>query len=99
GQAQQAMADRGSEADEARHDAAEEALAAIKQAQAEVEAQLADTRRRQKAVEVGELARAAEALERASAAEREIFRQAAQAALGNGLGAEQAGALVTEQAD
>ena len=43
---------------------------AIRQTQAEVQSHLSDLRRRQLSVEVGEIARAAESLERAAAAER-----------------------------
>ncbi len=49
---------------------------ALEQAQAEVEAALADVRRMQPAVAAAELSRAAEALDRAAAAEREIAKQA-----------------------
>jgi hypothetical protein len=49
-------------------------------------------------VEVGELARAAEALERAGAAERIISRQTSEAALDQGLPAEQSLLLATEHA-
>lgn len=57
--------------------AADAAQRAFTQLQAEVTAALADTQRRQRAVAVGELARAAEALERAAATQREIARQLA----------------------
>ena len=50
----------------------EEARDAVDHARSVTEAALADAKRRQLAVEAGELARAAEALERASAAEQEI---------------------------
>ncbi|HUE73665.1 MAG TPA: hypothetical protein VMP01_22495 [Pirellulaceae bacterium] len=76
---------------------AEEAMDAIERAQAEVAAQLADARRQQKAVEVGELARAAEALERAAAAERQVAAEAMEAAKTDGLDAKQADALASEQ--
>lgn len=48
---------------------------AVRRAAAEVGMELGDARRKHKAVEVGELARAAEALERAAGAEREMVRQ------------------------
>ena len=64
----------------------------LRQAVAEVKAELADTKRRQLAVEVGELARAAEALERAAAAEREIASAATDAAQADGLSEDQAAA-------
>ncbi len=52
-----------------------EADKAIERAMAETNVALADATRRQLAVEAGELARAAEALERAAASEREIAQQ------------------------
>ncbi|MBM4003012.1 MAG: hypothetical protein FJ295_06940 [Planctomycetes bacterium] len=58
--------------------AGEKAEDSIRQAMAEVASQLADTQRRQLAVKVGELARGAEALERAAAAERDVASKAAQ---------------------
>jgi hypothetical protein len=76
---------------------AEMAMDAIELAAAEIAAQLADAMRQQKAVEVGELARAAEAIERAAAAEREIARQASVAARNDGLEAAQAKGLHQEQ--
>ena len=69
----------------------------LRQASAEVKAELADTRRRQLAVEVGELARAAEALERAAAAEREIASAAADASQADGLTEDKAATLAKEQ--
>jgi len=95
--AQSAMAKTSTEAAPERQAAAEHAEAAIRHAQAELGAQLADTQRRQKAVEVGELARAAEALERAAAAERQVARLATRAAQQSGLTAEEAAALAQEQ--
>src|SRR5204862_3956051 len=50
--------------------------AALERAQSEVEAALADAKRTQPAVAAAELSRAAEALDRAAAAEREIARRA-----------------------
>jgi hypothetical protein len=69
--AQEAVAGQGSLA---------EVISEIKRLDAEVSGELADTRRRHKAVELGELARAAEALERAGAASAEIARRVAAAA-------------------
>jgi hypothetical protein len=97
--AEAAMRARDNATAESRKLAADEALTAIRAAQAEVQSQLADTRRWQKAVEVGELARAAEALERAAAAENEVARQAADAGKSGELPAEKAAALMAEQAD
>lgn len=76
-----------------------ETTAAIRSLQAEVASELADTRRRQKAVEVGELARAAEALERAAAAEEEIARQLAAPEVAALLTADFCAALYRENAD
>jgi hypothetical protein len=74
----------------------ETASDALDAAAAEVEAALADARRRQLAVEVGELARAAETLERAAAAEREVA-SAAKKSSDEGLAAEEAAELANEQ--
>jgi hypothetical protein len=79
-------------------DKVDSAADALDAAAAEVEAALADTRRRQLAVEVGELARAAETLERAAAAEREIAGTAKKGTE-EGLDAETARQLVEEQAE
>ncbi|MFI4876312.1 MAG: hypothetical protein ACIALR_13265, partial [Blastopirellula sp. JB062] len=62
-------------------DAMRQATDAIETAQAETAAQLADMRRKRLAVQVGELARGAEALERAAAAERDLAAEAEAAAL------------------
>jgi len=97
--AEAAMQPREELTAESRQLAAEEALSAIRAAQAEVQSQLANTRRWQKAVEVGELARAAEALERAAAAETEVAHQTAEAAKTDGLTQEKASALQAEQTD
>ncbi|HEX5106499.1 MAG TPA: hypothetical protein VFV87_21920 [Pirellulaceae bacterium] len=97
--AQEAVAEAAEAAADTAAEKAEEAMDAIKQAQAEVAAQLADKQRMQKAVEVGELARAAEALERAAAAEREIAKEAGEAAKEKGLEAAQANDLATDQKD
>jgi len=86
------------EAAAARKEDAERAEDVLRQAAAEVKAELADTKRRQLAVEVGELARAAEALERAAAAEREIADDANLAAQDAGLTESKAAELAQEQA-
>lgn len=85
------------EAAQARQQDTQRAEDVLRQAAAEVKAELADTKRRQLAVEVGELARAAEALERAAAAEREIASAAADASQADGLTEEKAAALAKEQ--
>ncbi len=76
-----------------------EAGRALQRAQAAVEETLADTQRAAAAVQVGEFARAAEALERAAAAERDVSKQAAAAAKADGFSAEQANALKKVQED
>lgn len=83
-----------------------ERLAAIRHSQAalkfllaEIEVQLADTLRRQRAVQLGELARAAEALERASSAERLISRHLQLAAAAGRLTEPHAAILLQENAD
>ncbi len=85
GQFRSAVAVRLSNAQEAAASTGNGALAGaigeIKMLEAEVAGELADTRRRHKAVELGELARAAEALERAGAAAAEISRRVAAAAI------------------
>jgi hypothetical protein len=89
--------------DAAKDKAAAEAVAktgdAFQRAQAAVEEALADAKRSEAAVRIGELARAAEALERAAAAERQLGETAAEAAKANGLTAEQAGKMKHVQAD
>lgn len=84
---------------ETRQQATENASDALQQALAETKARLADLRRRQLAVEVGELARAAEALERAAAAENQIANIAEQAGREQGLSAMQAQQLLTKHRD
>ncbi len=49
-----------------------EARESLDRAAAEIAAAINDTKRKQLAVEIGELARAAEALERAAAAEKQV---------------------------
>jgi hypothetical protein len=75
---------------EAQKQAVEKAADALERAAAEIEAALADAKRRQAAVKIGELARAAETLERAAATEREIAAKAAKAAQEQGLSPEEA---------
>jgi len=72
---------------------------AIERAGAEIAAALDDTRRKAAAVEIGELARAAETLERAAAAERDIAGKAKQAAGEAGMQADAAKQLAARQAD
>ncbi len=98
-QAADELADQSEAAQATRQQAAETAQDAINQALAETKAQLADAERRQLAVELGELARAAEALERAAASEREIADAADQAAQSDGLTSEQADAFAQEQSE
>ena len=95
--ATQTTAQTQPEAAQARQQDTQRAEDVLRQAAAEVKAELADTKRRQLAVEVGELARAAEALERAAAAEREIASAAADASQADGLSEDKAAALVKEQ--
>jgi hypothetical protein len=77
--------------------AQENAEVALERAAAEVTAELADAKRRLQATKIGELARAAESLERAAAAEREIAETARDAATGEGLNEEALAALTEEQ--
>jgi hypothetical protein len=72
---------------------------AIERAAAEIEAALNDTRRKEAGVKIGELARAAETLERAAAAERDIAQAARNAAAAEGLDAESAKKLGDRQAE
>jgi len=81
-----------------REAAVEAAGEALDQAQAEVEAQLADKKREALAVKAGELSRASEALERAAAAERRLGAEAAQAA-DEGTAQEHAEEFARDQAD
>jgi hypothetical protein len=70
---------------------------AVERAAAEIHAALDDARRRAEAVKIGELARAAETLERAAAAEREIAASARRAAQGPGIESAAAKKLRGEQ--
>ena len=72
---------------------------ALQQAQAAVNEALADTKRAEAGVRIGELARAAEALERAAAAERDVAAEAAQAAAADGLSSKAAEQLRPVQED
>src|SRR5262249_47425806 len=72
---------------------------AIERAAAEIEAALNDTKRKEAGVKIGELARAAETLERAAAAERDIAQAAKNAAGSEGLDAESAKKLGDRQAE
>lgn len=84
--------------DEARQAvASERAFDATQQSRSEVRTQLANARRRLMAVEIGELARAAEALERAAAAEREVARGSEEAAREEDLATERVVELIDEQ--
>jgi hypothetical protein len=82
-----------------RQSAAGHAERAVLRALAETEAQLADAQRRRLAVQVGELARAAEALERAAASQRDLAREAKDAAESSGWTAERAAELGLTQAE
>lgn len=86
-------------ADESQKQFLESADRAIERAAAEIEAALNDTKRKEAGVKIGELARAAETLERAAAAEREIARAAQEAAGKKGLDAETAQKLSEKQAE
>ena len=82
-EAQEAARDAAGQMDQPppeRRAATQRAEQAIQQATAEIEAALADARRQQLGVEIAELAVAAETLDRAAAAERQIGREAKTAA-------------------
>ncbi|MBI5760689.1 MAG: hypothetical protein HZA46_19395 [Planctomycetales bacterium] len=70
---------------------------AVEMAAAEVNTALADAKRQAEAVKIGELARAAEVLERAAAAERQVARAAKAAAEDDGMKPESAKALASKQ--
>jgi len=80
-------------ADEPQKQFLEGADRAIERAAAEIEAALNDAKRKEAGVKIGELARAAEALERAAAAQRDIAQTAKNAAGKEGLDAEAAKTL------
>ncbi len=73
------------------------AKAALERATAEVNAAAAEAERRQLAVKIGELGRAAEALERAAAHQRELSEKASQAAKKGGFASDAARELHKEQ--
>jgi len=79
------LANEPSQPSERKKEAAQKAAKAVERARAEVEAALAESKRREAAVKIGELVRAAEALERAAATEREIAEKAKAAAESKGL--------------
>jgi hypothetical protein len=85
--------------DQIQRDTLEQADRAVERAAAEISAALDDARRTVKGVEIGELARAAEALERAAAAERDIARGTKAAAEKSGLDAAAAKQMSQRQAD
>ena len=70
---------------------------AVEMAAAEVNMALADAKRQTEAVKIGELARAAEVLERAAAAERQVARAAKAAAEEEGMKVEDAKVLASKQ--
>jgi hypothetical protein len=86
-------------ADARQREALQSADRAIERAAAEIEAALDDARRNESGVKIGELARAAEALERTAAAERDIARAAQRAADNDGLDADSAEKLGEQQSD
>ncbi len=86
-------------ADELQRQTLEAADRAIERAAAEIEAALDDATRKATGVKIGELARAAEALERASAAERDIAKAVQSAAEKEGLDAATAQKLSDQQAE
>jgi hypothetical protein len=75
------------------------AAGALERAVSEVESSLDDAQRKALGVKIGELARAAEALERAAAAQRDVAQAALEAAQAGGLPHEEARRLLAEQAD
>ena len=78
-QAAKVLSENNTAADEPRAEATEAVRDALRHAMAEIQAEQADTQRRQLAVAVGELARAAEAIERTAAAESRIAEAAQRA--------------------
>ncbi|HEX3997630.1 MAG TPA: hypothetical protein VHX65_03670 [Pirellulales bacterium] len=80
----------------AAQDAAQEA---VDRAAAEIAAAINDTKLDQKAVSAGELARAAEALERAAAAEKQVAKETGDAAKNKGLTKDEAKKLADDQAE
>ncbi|HEV3416979.1 MAG TPA: hypothetical protein VG056_09210 [Pirellulales bacterium] len=94
-----AIAEAGDQPADAKRAAQNSAQDAIERADAETAAALGDTKLNEKAVSAGELARAAEALERAAAAERELARATDEAANENGLSAADAQKLAQDQVE
>ena len=94
---EEAAESAAAELPEETEEALEDASLALERASAEVEAALADAEREQKAVEIAELARSAEVLERAAAAEREISKQSKQASAEKGFTKAQAAKLLDNQ--
>ncbi|HKD36325.1 MAG TPA: hypothetical protein VKB78_05975, partial [Pirellulales bacterium] len=94
-----AMAEQSNQPAADKEAAQQAAQEAADRAAAEIAAALADTKLTQKAVSAGELARAAEALERAAASERELANTAQNAAEEKGLSAADAQKAVGEQMD
>ena len=78
-------------------EARKEAKEAVERANAEVHAAIAETERRQLAVKIGELGRAAEALERAAVHQRDLAEKAADAAKKGGFTSPEAKELQKEQ--
>ena len=104
GEAQQAakdaaMAEQSDQPVADKEAAQQTAQEATERAAAEIAAALADTKLNQKAVSAGELARAAEALERAAASERDLAKTAQKAADEKGLSSADAQKAVGEQMD
>ena len=97
-QAAQDAAAQMSRAEPRRRAAAEQAEQAIQRAAAEIDAALADAKRRQLGGGLDELAQALQALEKAAAAERQIAGDARKAGQEKGLPAEQARQLAQQQA-
>lgn len=100
-EAQQAAQDAAGEMsrpEPQRRAAAEQAEQAIQRAAAEIDAALADAKRRQLGGGLDELAQALEALEKAAAAERQIAKDAQKAGQEKGLQADQARQLAEQQA-
>lgn len=96
--AEKALGDRGKRPeDEASRRAVARADEALERAASEIEAALNDARRQAQGARVGELSRAAEALDRAAGAERELAEAERQAAAGDGLSAEAIDGLRADQ--
>lgn len=88
----------GRKADPVSEQAVARADRAIERVAAEIEAELDDSRRQGEAVRIGEMARAAETLERAAGTQREVAETARAAAQDRGLSADAAGELRKNQA-